>query len=88
MLEPLFSQEGFCFWDIGSTATYSLMWVCKHIGESSVGGHYTATCRLGDGSWRAYNDKLVSIPSGAIADGAEACLLFYIQKDTGAGSAV
>ena len=70
------------------TPTYNLMGVCKHIGVSSVGGHYTATCRLGDGSWRTYNDMTVSIPSGAIADGSEACLLFYIQNDTGADSAV
>ena len=61
---------------------YELYAVCNHHGNSSGGGHYTATIRTADNQWYNFNDenvKQIDIKSDKITSNTPYCL-FYRKR--------
>jgi ubiquitin C-terminal hydrolase len=61
---------------------YELYAVCNHHGNSSGGGHYTATIRTADNQWYNFNDenvKQIEIRSDKITSNTPYCL-FYRKR--------
>ena len=68
---------------------YDLYAVINHMGASIAQGHYTANCKLEDGSWASFNDSYVcSISSDRVVTADAYVCLFKKrsaapQKDAG-----
>ncbi len=61
-------------------AVYDLIGVVNHMG-STVGGHYTANCRVGDASWWNFNDSSAhSVAAPGSAARSEPYVLFYRRR--------
>jgi len=61
---------------------YDLYAVCNHHGNSSGGGHYTATIRAANGQWMSFNDehvKPIELKSDKITSNTPYCL-FYRKR--------
>merc|ERR1719219_2111203 len=62
--------------DKSQTASYQLYAVSNHMGDTG-GGHYTASCKNSDNSWRYCNDMRVSNVSSNEVQSSDAYVLFY-----------
>jgi ubiquitin C-terminal hydrolase len=61
-------------------AVYDLIGVVNHMG-STVGGHYTANCRVGDAAWWNFNDSSAHITTApGSAARSEPYVLFYRKR--------
>ena len=55
--------------------------VSNHNGRTLAEGHYTADCKLPDGSWHRFADQEVHPVKESDIVTADAYLLFYSQQD-------
>ena len=62
--------------DRGQKSSYKLYAVSNHMGDTG-GGHYTASCKNSDDSWRYCNDMRVSNVSSNEVQSSDAYVLFY-----------
>ncbi len=58
---------------------YDLFAVSNHYGGLG-GGHYTACCRVDDGSWHCFDDSHVSAIDEAAVHSPAAYVLFYRRR--------
>jgi len=65
--------------DRSQKSSYELYAVSNHMGDTG-GGHYTASCKNSDDSWRYCNDMRVSNVSSNEVQSSDAYVLFY-QKN-------
>ena len=66
--------------DAAAAAVYDLIGVVNHMG-STVGGHYTANCRVGEGTWYNFNDSAAHVTSApGNAPKSQPYVLFYRRR--------
>ena len=63
----------------GTPPRYDLFAVSNHYGGLG-GGHYTACCSIGDGSWHCFDDSHVSPVSPEAVHSPAAYVLFYRRR--------
>ena len=63
-------------------ASFSLIGVVSHLGESGMGGHFIAFCKsYKDGIWRFYNDSLVTECQNDYLTKGTPYILFYKKEN-------